>query len=70
MAAQFGVPYLGKLPMDPNMMEACERGRSFLEAFPASPAAGPFAAIVDRLIEATATREAGTGTTAMAIEIN
>ena len=64
MAAQFGVPYLGKLPMDPNMMEACERGRSFLDAFPVSPAAGPFTAIVDKLIEATA----GVGAGAMAID--
>lgn len=53
MAALFSVPYLGKLPMDPNMMYACENGFSFLEKFPNSPAAGPFTAIVDGLIRAT-----------------
>ena len=53
MASLFSVPYLGKLPMDPNMMYACENGFSFLEKFPLSPAAGPFSAIVDGLIAAT-----------------
>lgn len=53
MAAVFGVPYLGKLPMDPNMMEACERGVSFLDVYPASPAAPSFSAIVDQIIAIT-----------------
>ena len=53
MASLFSVPYLGKLPMDPNMMYACENGFSFLEKFPNSPAAGPFSAIVDLLIKGT-----------------
>ena len=71
MAVQFGVPYLGKLPMDPNMMEACEKGMSFLEAFPTSSAAGAFSAIIDKIIAvtdtaATATATATTTTTAAA----
>jgi hypothetical protein len=53
MAKLFNVPYLGKLPMDPNMMYACEKGVSFLENFPNSPAADPFTDIVDKLIQAT-----------------
>jgi hypothetical protein len=53
MAAAFGVPYLGKLPMDPNMMEACERGVSFLDGYPESPAAPSFSAIVDQIITIT-----------------
>ena len=63
MAVQFGVPYLGKLPMDPNMMEACEKGMSFLEAFPTSSAAGSFSAIVDKIIATTET--AATAATAI-----
>ena len=53
MAAAFGVPYLGKLPMDANMMEACERGVSFLDVYPESPAAPLFSAIVDQIITIT-----------------
>ena len=50
MAARFGVPYLGQLPMDPNLMAACEAGLAFTQAFPASAAAAPLSAIVDRLV--------------------
>jgi Mrp family chromosome partitioning ATPase len=50
MAQKFNVPYLGKLPMDPNMMIACERGESFIETFPTSAASGPFKEIVQKII--------------------
>jgi hypothetical protein len=53
MADRFGVPYLGKLPMDPNMMKACEEGKSFLEAFPGSAASGPFAEVVAQIVAMT-----------------
>ncbi len=53
MAKRFNVPYLGKLPMDPNMMRACEEGKSFLEIFPDSVAAKPFLHIVHNLIYMT-----------------
>ena len=53
MAELFSVPYFGKVPMDPNMMYACENGLSFLEKFPESPAAAPFSAIVDKLLAVT-----------------
>lgn len=57
MANRFNVPYLGRLPMDPNMMRACEEGRSFLESYPVSPAAKPFANVVQRLLAATSDAE-------------
>lgn len=53
MANLFGVPYLGKLPMDPNMMYSCENGFSFLDKFPNSPATKPFSSIVDKVIDIT-----------------
>lgn len=53
MAADFGVPYLGSIPMDPNMLSACERGCSFLEAFPDSAASGAFEEIVQKVVSAT-----------------
>lgn len=50
MAEKFAVPYLGKLPLDPNLLKACEDGVSFVEKYPSSPAASPLNAIVDGLI--------------------
>ena len=53
MAAKFDVPYLGNLPMDPNMMKSCEDGYSFLELYPESAAANSFKSIVEKIIAAT-----------------
>jgi Mrp family chromosome partitioning ATPase len=50
MAAKFGVPYLGVLPMDPNMMACCESGESFLNKHPTSAAAAPLRSIVANLL--------------------
>ena len=46
MAQKFNVPYLGRLPMDPNMMACCEKGENFLQKHPNSAAAAPLRAIV------------------------
>ena len=51
MASVFGVPYLGKLPMDPNMMKCCEEGSSFVESYPTSAAVIPLNSIVDKIIQ-------------------
>lgn len=53
MAAAFGVEYLGKLPMDKNMLKACENGESFLVNYPNSPAAAPFTQIVKKIVDIT-----------------
>ena len=53
MAASFAVPFLGRLPMDPNMLASCERGEGFLETHPDSSAAAPFRSIVDKIVSAT-----------------
>lgn len=53
MAAKYDIPYLGNLPMDPNMMKACEDGYSFLELYPDSLAAAAFKSIVDKVVAAT-----------------
>lgn len=39
---------LGSFPLDPNMMAACENGECFLEAYPTSAAAAPFASFVEK----------------------
>ncbi|GBG25714.1 Cytosolic Fe-S cluster assembly factor NBP35 [Hondaea fermentalgiana] len=46
MAAKFGVPYLGSLPMDPNLQSAAETGKPVLEG----SAMAPLKAIVDKIV--------------------
>ena len=50
MSEKFNVPYLGKLPLDPNLLKACEDGVSFIDKYASSPAASPLNDIVDKLI--------------------
>lgn len=50
MAKTFGVPFLGRLPLDDKMTKSCEDGVSFLEEHPTSVAAPAFAKIVDDVI--------------------
>jgi len=56
MAKVFNVPFLGRLPMDPNMMRACEEGKSFLEAYPNSSASRSFADIIAKVVDSTTRR--------------
>jgi Mrp family chromosome partitioning ATPase len=58
MAARFGVPYLGGVPMDPNLTRSCEEGKPFLEAFRASPAAEQFSSIVEAILRQTTSGDA------------
>uniref|UniRef100_A0A7S2UWA7 Cytosolic Fe-S cluster assembly factor NUBP1 homolog n=1 Tax=Fibrocapsa japonica TaxID=94617 RepID=A0A7S2UWA7_9STRA len=50
MAQKFGVPFLGKVPLDPNLLKACEAGGSFLSLYPNSTAARPLGLIVEKLV--------------------
>ncbi len=53
MAAEAGVPFLGRIPMDPAVVEAGERGVPHVQAFAGSPTADAFAAAVESLVELT-----------------
>lgn len=53
MAKKFGIPYLGRIPIDVNMMRCCEDGVSFLDKCPQSVASTPFSAFVDQIVNAT-----------------
>ena len=46
MAAKFGVPFLGSIPLDPRMMASCDTGEPFSSRHPTSPAAKPFLDVV------------------------
>ena len=57
MAAEMGVPFLGSIPLEPNMLRACEKGmsyRSFLaeQSIPEdkAPAVAPFASMVEKVM--------------------
>ena len=39
MAENYQIPYWGTLPMDPNLLTACENGKAFVEEFSSSLAA-------------------------------
>lgn len=53
MAAASGVPFLGRIPMDPAVVEAGERGVPHVIAHPASATAKAFAAAVEPLLRMT-----------------
>jgi hypothetical protein len=56
MALSFCVPFLGSLPMDPNLLKSCEEGVSFVGSSSLScPAIGALNEIVDKVIEGCTT---------------
>ncbi|RHY31784.1 hypothetical protein DYB32_004496 [Aphanomyces invadans] len=56
MARMFQVPFLGRLPLDQKLTQACEEGVSFLEAYPTSSAASGFQQILDQVVRNTANK--------------
>jgi len=53
MAADAGVPFLGRVPVDPAVVQAGERGMPLVQAFAGSPAAAAFVAAVEPLLRLT-----------------
>ena len=53
MAADAGVPFLGRVPVDPAVVQAGERGVPHVKAFAESPAAVAFVAAVEPLLRLT-----------------
>lgn len=49
LAKDTGIPFLGRIPLDPQVMHACETGRSILKEYPGSPASKALLEIVDKL---------------------
>jgi len=52
MARQMGVPFLGRIPLDPALMQACEEGEPFVRRLADSQAGRAFLHIVDAIVEA------------------
>ncbi|RUP51118.1 cytosolic Fe-S cluster assembly factor nubp1-A [Jimgerdemannia flammicorona] len=49
MAAEMGVPLLGKIPLDPRLGRACDEGVSFLDEYPDSPASKAYLEIIEKI---------------------
>ena len=50
-AVELQVPFLGRIPLDPEIVQNCDRGKPFVVAEPDSPAAKAFGEITDRVEE-------------------
>ncbi|KAM4820339.1 cytosolic Fe-S cluster assembly factor NUBP2 [Thomomys bottae] len=54
--AQFaGVPFLGAVPLDPELTKSLEEGRDFIQAFPKSPAFSALTSIAQNILDRTPT---------------
>jgi len=49
IAEDMGVPFLGSIPMDPKIAEACDEGRAYIARYADSPTAAIMRAIVARM---------------------
>ena len=61
MARQFGVPFLGALPIDPLLLQSCEKGVAFVTAHPDAPGVAPLLAVVKAVVGAVEGGEGGEG---------
>ncbi len=50
---EMGITFLGRIPLDPRMVDCADRGRSFIESFPDSPLSRALGAVADRIVAAT-----------------
>lgn len=50
MAAGMGVPFMGRIPIDPRIVEAGDVGKSYMESYPDSPAAVAFNKAVEPIL--------------------
>ena len=51
LAKETGIPFLGKVPLDPRIGMACDYGESFFDSYPDSPACKALQAVVERVKE-------------------
>lgn len=49
LAVRAGVPFLGRVPIDPKLALCSEKGENYLTQYSSSPAAATFQAIVTNL---------------------
>jgi hypothetical protein len=47
MAADAKIPFLGAIPLDPQLLAACEEGVSYCSTRPQAPARKPFLNVIE-----------------------
>ncbi len=57
MAEEEEVPFLGKIPLDPNIVKACDEGKVLMRNFGNSPGARAFGEIADRIAAMVAEKD-------------
>ena len=50
LALECGVPFLGRVPLDPRLAQCLEEGRSFGSSYPGTPTQAAMENIVQRLL--------------------
>jgi ATP-binding protein involved in chromosome partitioning len=45
----FDIPFLGKIPLDAEVMDCCEKGKSIIKYFPDSPTSKSLMDIVEKI---------------------
>jgi Mrp family chromosome partitioning ATPase/predicted Fe-Mo cluster-binding NifX family protein len=53
LAAEMGVPFLGRIPIDPQIVTSGDTGRPFVQSSAGSPAAQAFARVMDPILNCT-----------------
>ena len=59
LAGEMGVPFLGKVPLDPRIGMTCDYGVSFFDEYSDSPACEALLAVVERVKEEAGIKEEG-----------
>eukprot|EP00992_Anisonema_acinus_P015192 TRINITY_DN9650_c0_g1_i1.p2 TRINITY_DN9650_c0_g1~~TRINITY_DN9650_c0_g1_i1.p2 ORF type:complete len:323 (+),score=98.84 TRINITY_DN9650_c0_g1_i1:3-971(+) len=49
LAEEFGIPFLGRIPLDPRLMQSCEQGESLAVQHPQSPAVAAVTSVAAQL---------------------
>lgn len=51
LATDFGIPLIGRLPLDPRIARACDNGENFLTEEPDSPATVAYKSVAQKIVE-------------------
>ncbi len=51
LATDSNVPWLGKIPIDPMIVSACDEGKSYLDSYPKSKTAAIFKQVFDNMLK-------------------
>jgi MinD superfamily P-loop ATPase len=61
LAREMGIPFLGRIPLDPAIVQACDAGRPLTAARAERPAARAFRQVVEAVLQRDAAHPAGSG---------